>query len=426
MAQVSELLDAFRAGLTWRPLNPADQVTLWLDRDTAVPRRIEVSASTDRDRATWAARQDLVEPSAGPIFVIELSDLVINGADPQIPAPPPSTDSRDLGFVDRSVADAELPEPSWLPQGLTPYRSGERRTDGGAGVVVERTWTNGRSWLKVSGTRQWTGNRLFGDLGPLVRPLTDDAAGGPLYRSESGTAVALHGDGIDLLVTGSVGEDDLVRVAGSLGVTALVVPADWPEAGARSLDDGGSGALADELPPGRSSDLPIDPILAPAPGGPSEQALLDRDGTVEISVVGPGATGVRIVQSAGDVLAPVEDPDAASRHRPGHDRPVQPHPRRAHLDRAGPRHRHVEPHGDGRRPDRPGRRHAVVDVRRRGWWALLAVVGVIIGVLAATVLDDAGRTGSAPGASEATPPSGPTSPSVDPVAVGATCARRGS
>ncbi len=229
-----------------------------------------------------------------------------------MPAPPALDGARDLGFVDRAVSPAELPTPTWVPAGMTAYRSGAHLSQGDAGPVVERTWTNGRSWLKVSGTRTWTGSRLFGDLGPLVRPLdgtdsSDPTSGrgattgsGPVYRSEDGAAVAVHAEGIDVVVTGSLGEDDLVQVARSLPIVAQTAPAGWTEASAISLDD-----------LGRRPDA-ARPVLAPDPDGlrGGEGAVLEHDDSVEVAITGPGSRGVRIVEVAGQALAPVEDPDA--------------------------------------------------------------------------------------------------------------------
>jgi hypothetical protein len=318
VAQVSELLDAFRTGFTWRPLDASDRARLWLDRTSGVPLRVEVSPADGPDRATWAARQGLAEPPVGPTFVIELADVVVNGPSDsgagtgrgrgrdavEVPAPPDLTGARDLGFVDRLVAPAELPEPAWLPDGMAPYRAGERRSQGASGPVVERTWTNGRSWLKITGTHRWTADRLFGDIGPLVRPIVVE--GQRYYRSEDGGAVAVHAADLDLVVTGSVSEHELLRVAGSLGVVALPAPDGWPEAASVSLDDLFAGTDQDRGALGTQS------VLAPEPGAVAgaDGVALDRAGSIEVSVTGPGPRGVRIIESPGAILAPVEDPDA--------------------------------------------------------------------------------------------------------------------
>lgn len=295
VAQVEELLDAVRTGSTWRPLHPSDAVRLWLDPSTAVPLRVEVAASLDPDRAAWAARQALLEPLDGPLFVVELHDVVVNAGDVAVPAPPGGA-RVSLGFVDRAVAPSEVPVPSWLPEAMVEHRSGERRAPGSDRLVVLRTWTTGRSWVKVTATRSWSADRLFGDIGRLVRPVETEA--GVLYVSEDGSAVALHADGIDVVVTGSVTEAELQRVAASLGLVGRAIPAWWDEAGARTLDElAGAGVE----------------VLAPAtsPDGSAVAYAVDGE-RVEVSVAGPGARGVRITQRPASVLTPGEDPDAVA------------------------------------------------------------------------------------------------------------------
>jgi len=230
-----------------------------------------------------------------------LSPVDINDADVAVPAPLCSSDqqcddSRDLGFVDRTVGASELPEPEWLPDGMVEYRSGERRSPGAASTVVVRTWTNGRSWVKVAGTHDWHRDQLFGSVGPLVRPLTTSA--GVVYASEDASSIAVHGDGIDIIVTGSVGEADLLRVAASLGVDGLDVPAWWAEAGSTTVDE---------------LELGDQPALVPPNDGDLDGASVSvaaRAGRIDVAITGPGARGARLVQTPSSVLAPSEDPDA--------------------------------------------------------------------------------------------------------------------
>src|SRR4029453_3278617 len=106
-------------------------------------------------------------------------------------------------------------------------------------TVAVRTWTDGRAWVKVRATRDWPGGRLFGDLGQLGRPAGLGA--GVAYWSEDGSRVAVHGEGVDLLVTGSVSGTDLARVAASLPVAGRPVPAGGGGAGAPDPPRGGAG-----------------------------------------------------------------------------------------------------------------------------------------------------------------------------------------
>src|SRR4029453_2899908 len=129
---------------------------------------------------------------------------------------------------------AAAPLPGWLPAGFRAYRAGMAGP-----TVAVRTWTDGRGRVKGRSTTAWPGGRVFGDLGQLVRPAGLGA--GVAYRSEDGSRVAVHGKGVDLLVTGSVSGADLARVAASLPVTGRPVPAGGGEGGAPDPPRGGAG-----------------------------------------------------------------------------------------------------------------------------------------------------------------------------------------
>ena len=194
--------------------------------------------------------------------------------------------------MDRGTAAAA---PAWLPAGFRPYRTGM------AGGAPRRrrwpcaTWTDGRAWVKVRATRNWPGGRLFGDLGELVRPAGLGA--GVAYWSEDGTRVAVHGQGLDLLVTGSVGEADLARVAASLPVAGRPVPAGWAEAATSTLPE----AVAADPGLRRPRDL----------RGFAPPAVRVDGRTVTLAYAGPGSRGFLLVQAPGDRLAPPLDDDPA-------------------------------------------------------------------------------------------------------------------
>ena len=159
--------------------------------------------------------------------------------------------------------------------------------------MAVRTWTDGRAWVKVRATRNWPGGRLFGDLGQLVRPA--GLGGGMAYWSEDGSRVAVHGSGVDLLVTGSVGGADLARVAASLPVAGRPVPAGWAEAATSTLPEAAAAAPGLRVP----HDL----------RGFAPPAVRVDGRTVTLAYAGPGSRGFLLVQAPGDRLAPPLDDD---------------------------------------------------------------------------------------------------------------------
>jgi hypothetical protein len=244
------------------------------------------------------------------------------------PSPPAGAEAEDAGFRDRdpgrggpaSAGDRGMAAaaPAWLPAGFQAYRAGTAGgtpgpTETGAGpasggrprprpewprsgpTVAVRTWTDGRAWVKVRATRNWPGGRLFGDLGGLVRPAGLGA--GVAYWSEDGTRVAVHGRGLDLLVTGSVGEADLARVAASLPVAGRPVPAGWAEAATSTMPE----AIAADPGLRRPRDL----------RGFAPPAVREDGRTVTLAYAGPGSRGFLLVQAPGDRLAPPLDDDPA-------------------------------------------------------------------------------------------------------------------
>ena len=298
-AQAAPLLAALApAGAgNLRALHPADRLELWLDQVALVPLAVAVTAAPGAERRAWAADRGYGDRPGQVVLELTLSRVSLNrpleaGA---FPAPPPGAEIEDAGFRDMAPGGpglAAAPVPAWLRAGFRAYRAGVAGGVSGPTVAV-RTWTDGRAWVKVRATRNWPGGRLFGDLGQLVRPASLGA--GVAYWSEDGSRVAVHGDGVDLLVTGSVSGADLARVAASLPVTGRPVPAGWAEAATSTLPEAVAADQGLRVP----RDL----------RGFAPPAVRVDGRTVTLAYAGPGAQGFLLVQAPGDRLTPPLDDD---------------------------------------------------------------------------------------------------------------------
>jgi hypothetical protein len=196
---------------------------------------------------------------------------------------------RDDGF---RPGEAELvPEPSRLPDGMAPHLSGTIRSGDGPLIGV-RSWTDGRAWVKVRATDGWDGPRLFGELGTAVRAV-DLGDGGQGYVSADGRKIALHTDGLDVVVCGSLPTEQLRAIAGSLGVTGQPVPALWPESATATLDQARSAQPGLLVPQGLEG------------FGPPAVGL--TGGAVSQLYAGPGDRAFTLTRNPTSVLAPPAD-----------------------------------------------------------------------------------------------------------------------
>ena len=282
-----------------RSLHPADRVELWLDEAALVPLALRVIAAPTGERRASAASHGYRDRPGQVVLELALLRVSLNRpleAD-AFPPPPAGAEAEDAGFRDRdpggagpgSPADREMAAtaPAWLPAGFRPYRAGM------AGGRLGQRWpsapgpTGGRGF-KVPATRNWPGGRLFGDLGELVH----QPASAPVWPTgaRTGPRVAVHGRGLDLLVTGSMGEADLARVAASLPVAGRPVPAGWAEAATSTLPE----AVAADPALRRPRDL----------RGFAPPAVRVDGGTVTLAYAGPGSRGFLLVQAPGDRLTP--------------------------------------------------------------------------------------------------------------------------
>jgi hypothetical protein len=250
-ARVQPVLAGLAPAGNLRAVHPSDPVDIWLDQETLVPLALTVQAADDPDRAAWAANLGYRDAPGEVMLEMTLSDVEVNEGLPtgSFPSAPAGAAARDDGFVDGGAGLAAVPTPATLPDGFAPYRSGTVQVGSGPAVGV-RSWTDGRAWLVVRASQVWAGGRLFGDLGPVVREVTLPDNRGVAYTSDDETVVAVHADGLDALVSGSVRARTLVAAAASLGVTGLPVPDDWAEAATATVADARAAAPGLLLPTG--------------------------------------------------------------------------------------------------------------------------------------------------------------------------------
>jgi hypothetical protein len=294
-AQIEPLLSGLVQTGNWREVYPSDRVELWLDRASFVPLDVKVFPARSAERDRWAARRGYTDRPGEPVLEVALRDVRLDQAPAPdaFPAPPPGAGLRSLGFRDLPVDQVPVPSPASLPPDMAPYRAGLVETPNGPTVAV-RTWSDGRAWVQVRLTNEWGGNRLFGDLGDAVRPV-DAGPAGIAYVGDGGRRVALHGAGVDVAVTGTISQDELLGVATSLGIAGERVPPTWVEATSATGAD-----AARSLPR----------VLAPASVEGFGPPAIRVDGDVATyAYAGAGARGFVLVQTPETSLAPPVEVD---------------------------------------------------------------------------------------------------------------------
>ncbi|MGH9247344.1 MAG: hypothetical protein ACRD29_24150 [Acidimicrobiales bacterium] len=293
-SQVAPVLAGFDPTGALRDVHPADLVELWLDADHLVPLALTIRAAATDARQRWEAARGYDDEPGAVLLAVTLTNVRINDRVPDAVFRPPAegamTMATDGGFRDHENPDA--PIPATLPTGLAPHRAGVVRPANGPEIAV-RSWTDGRAWLVVRATRDWTGRRLFGGLGESVRRV-DLPGAGVAYVSDDDTRVALHAPDVDIVVTGSLPRRDLLAVAGSLGVRGQSVPDDWSDAATATVDE--AVAAGAELVPGD-----LDGFAAPG-------VRIDGD-TITVSAAGAGERAFSLVSTPGHTLPPPLAPD---------------------------------------------------------------------------------------------------------------------
>lgn len=310
-AQIEPLLDGYLAAGNFRAVHPTDRVELWLDRESSMPLSVAVFAAGSADRSRWATEQGYTDSDG--LAIVEITTVEVDERPFEFSPPPPPVDAsvRDAGFDRASIvpparfpdaprttgigADAVVAR-SATGDRLALHRTGTVMTDGGP-TVVTTSFSDGRSWVKIRETAVWSGDRLFGDLGPVVRRRRLPSIG-IVYIDERGTRLGIHGDGVDVEVSGSVSESELVGIVAQLGVRGEPVPEDWPEAGTAGIADA-RRASPSLLTVGSDS-------------GFDRPAIRVVGTSVTLAYAGPGARGLLVTEVAGSVLGPPLDVDARS------------------------------------------------------------------------------------------------------------------
>ena len=294
VAQVAPMLEGIIGNGNWRELHSTDRVQLWLERGGLVPLRFDVIPADSAERARWAAHRGYDDDPGEPILEVALHDVRIGATAPlDVAVAPSGTTERRQGFRELPAEQVPAPTPAELPAGMAAYRAGVVETASGP-VVGVRSWTDGRGWLKVRATAEWTGGRLFGDPGTPVRAV-DLPGGGVAYVGDGGRRVAVHGAGADAVVTGSVSTATLLRVAGSLGIAGVPVPETWAEAATATVADARAAVPGVLVPPRLAG------FSAPA-------IRVDGD-VVTLAAAGPGDRGFELFEAPGAALTPPVDPD---------------------------------------------------------------------------------------------------------------------
>lgn len=280
-AQLAPLLDAVVGVGTWREVHPTDPVELWVDHETLTPRELTVRAAAGELRGRWAKERGLSDDPGDVLLRIRFT--------PREPDrdPPPRDHPDGLPSARFVETEVDIPLPARLPDGMGLHRRGIQVTS--EHDVATVTWTDGRAWLRLRAVDDWTGDRLFGDLGTLARRVTLPD-GRIVYVSGDGQAVAIHTSGLDVLLEGSVGRDPLLETAASIPVEGRRVPAGWAEAADATLAE-----AAAEL---RSL------LVASELDGFGPPAIRVDDGQVVIGYAGSGGRELVLTQRAAPAVSP--------------------------------------------------------------------------------------------------------------------------
>ena len=297
VAQIQPLLDGVLGVGSWREIHPSDEAAVWLDAEWLVPVAVDVTPAESLTRRRWAAAHSYRDTPGTPILQLRLTRIEVDAGvdDEDFAVPTRAAPSTNAGFTDASPAPMVVP--TWLPAGAEEHRAGT------IGATRIASWSDGLAWLRITATRSWNGGRLFGGFGDVVREVALPG-GGVAFVGDGGARVGLHGESVDLVVTGTYDEQTLLGVAAGLDVEGLAVPTTWPEH--RATEAEAARALPGMLTP-------------TTPSGFDSPGIGVQGQTVVLAYDGPGARAFAVIQDRSRVLSPPLDADVVGLTVRGHE-----------------------------------------------------------------------------------------------------------
>lgn len=200
--QALPLVTSIQAGGSWRTFAATDRVDVWLDAETSFPLRFTV---------TRPGRPPLLDVRAQSFSVPE-------GFGPGTFSVPRRGAFKPGGWDEEPAAELPSGLAPGYTAGLVPYRSGT--TADGKTML---SYARGMTWLKVS-----SAPAERADLGHLLTAEEIRTPSGWAYYQPADASlkrrVEIFDSGLHVQLESNLSRDDLLRVAGSLGVDGTKIP----------------------------------------------------------------------------------------------------------------------------------------------------------------------------------------------------------
>lgn len=295
------LLNSLQQVGQWRPIFSQDEVQIWLDAQTWIPRHIEVVSAGGDDRAAWAARLGLPPGHPGEaILRVNLRSLSFD-VPPRQSIPRSADLAIDEGFRTMSAGQmrAAIGSEPLVPTdtvGLAPWRSGVFE-DGHSALF---SYADGLRWARVIESHRSGKPPLLAQQVPV-----GDGVG---YYEPSNDGqprrVSIFAPGWSISIEGNLTRDELAQIAGSLAIQGV------PAATRPSIP---LDVLAARL--GR-------PVLLPTTVPPGAQVLSSQtdDAAKALQVVyarperEPAGYGLRVYEAVARSIPPAPGSDLISVH----------------------------------------------------------------------------------------------------------------